>query len=158
MSNMVVLNASKKLKIMRTIKFRGKRIDNGEWVYGSLDLTDERPAISWLRTDEDGEQVPWFAYVEAGTVGEFTGYTDYDNQEVYEGDIVELQSATINGHDFDLIQLLVVWLGDSVRLRPLDKYYHRSACVNLRMAAVNRGKVIGNIYDNPELLEGGSYE
>lgn len=52
---------------MRLIKFRGKRIDSGEWVYGSLDLNDKRPAISWLRTDKDGGEVLWFAYVEPYT-------------------------------------------------------------------------------------------
>lgn len=143
---------------MREIKFRGKRIDNGEWVYGSLDLNDERPAISWLQTNEEGEQEPWLAYVKGNTVGQFTGYTDYNNREVYEGDIIELQSATINNHDFDQIQLSVVWLGDSVRLHPADRYYHRGACVDLRMTAAKRGKVIGNVHDNPELLKGGSYE
>lgn len=138
----------------RLIKFRGKRIDNGEWVYGSLDLTDKRPAISWLPTDEDGDKVPWFAYVDPDTVGQFTGYADYDNREIYEGDIIELRSADINGRDYDRIQLSAVWIGDSVRLRPADRYYHRGACVLLRMQNACRGKVIGNIHDNPELSEG----
>lgn len=53
----------------RKIKFRGKRLDNGEWAYGSLDLTGEYPTISWLRTDEDGEQIPWFAAVDDENIG-----------------------------------------------------------------------------------------
>lgn len=72
----------------RQIKFRGKRIDDGEWAYGSLDMTGEHPTISWLRTDEDGDQVPWFAAVEDETIGQFTGLHDKNGKEIYEGDLV----------------------------------------------------------------------
>lgn len=45
----------RKERNMRAIKFRGKRVDNGEWVFGSLDLTANQAAILWERIDNDGD-------------------------------------------------------------------------------------------------------
>lgn len=132
---------------MRQIKFRGKRIDNGEWVYGSLDSTDERLAISWLRTDEDGEQVPWFAYVKADTVGQFSGLTDQNGKEIYEGDIIRY---------YDDVE-------DELVVRPVE--YLNDYCAFCAVHPQNdpdglfaqwQYEVIGNIHDKPELLKGGN--
>ncbi len=73
---------------MRTIKFRGKRVDNGEWISGSLDLTANSATILWDRTDKDGDTAPWFANVDPDTVGQFTGLLDENEKEIYEGDII----------------------------------------------------------------------
>ena len=43
---------------MREIKFRGKRTDNKEWVYGSLDLCGDTPFMTWREVDSDGDTVP----------------------------------------------------------------------------------------------------
>lgn len=76
----------------RKIKFRGKRLDNGEWVYGSLDLTDNRSTISWDTVDSDGDETVWFADVDPDTVGQFTGLLDCSGKEIYEDDTVNLYS------------------------------------------------------------------
>ncbi len=134
---------------MRTIKFRGKRLDNGEWVYGSLDLTDERPAISWRRTDGDGEQVPWFADVEAATVGQFTGLLDKHGKEIYEGDILRFANSDsgvceVRWNDSVSAFCIRFHFEHELGLKPLGSWRECERDI----------VIIGNIHDNPELLKG----
>ncbi|MDE6019737.1 MAG: YopX family protein [Ruminococcus sp.] len=121
---------------MREIKFRGKRTDNKEWVYGSLDLCGDTPFMTWREVDSDGDTVPWFVEVQEDTIGQFTGLKDNKGKEIYEGDIVRYSEANdeiatkqvhfIDGAFSPLTE--IIWMGDA-------------EC-----------EVIGNIFDNPNLL------
>lgn len=121
---------------MRTIKFRGKRIDNGEWVIGQLVKMWEEWHI--LNSDNVNTAYP----VDPATVGQYTGLNDTNSREIYEGDI--FQAGYFGGVD------VVMWDNENAR------YIGRSpqGCISYvgREPAV---KIIGNIHDNPGLLKGG---
>lgn len=124
---------------MRTIKFRGKRVDNGEWVYGYLHLPigGENMMIQVSNTDSFG--------VVPDTVGQFTGLLDKNGAEIYEGDVVVLRRGVKNISNTQTIE----WcshLSAFVRvIDDMDAHFISEADMGLY-------EVIGNIHDNPELL------
>ena len=64
---------------MREIKFRGKRIDNGEWIYGYYFKSWEKAYILWGTTND----IPNKIEVIPETVGQFTGLKDKNGVEIY---------------------------------------------------------------------------
>ena len=121
----------------RVIKFRGKRVDNSEWVYGDYTrYSDENSII--LVDFLEGEDY----WVSSETVGQYTGLNDRDGVEIYEGDIVFIKGEDNKG--------TVVW--DSEELEyglDMENVQIKLGCFYGRNL-----EVIGNIYDNPELMDG----
>jgi uncharacterized phage protein (TIGR01671 family) len=81
----------------RQIKFRGKRVDNGEWIYGDLlhgtsSLIGVRAEHTFIGTDWD------FNEVRPETVGQYTGVEDAEDTDIYEGDKVVLYERFTNGN------------------------------------------------------------
>ena len=133
---------------MREILFRGKRIDNGEWVEGNLFVPDEvthRKAPTEILV---GTNVVRISYeVDPATVGQYTGLTDKNGKRIFEGDIVDCIAR------MDRANCVVIFEEGEFRLVPERNYktyvtggdYHALRCFEK--------EVIGNIHDNPELMK-----
>ena len=85
---------------MRTIKFRGKRKDNGMWVYGDL-VTTLTPKGSMTKNPAIHTRIGTIGtfFVQLDTVGQFTGLTDAGGREIYEGDIIESSFQIVGAYD-----------------------------------------------------------
>lgn len=128
---------------MREILFRGKRIDNGEWVEGDL---------SYHVHDGEVYVFPGNGYdssdnyeVDSETVCQYTGSTDRNGRKIFEGDI--LSAHLDNQHPEDITYVQITWDGFSwcIRESTEDDVMAEYDC--------NIFEVCGNIFDNPELVE-----
>jgi uncharacterized phage protein (TIGR01671 family) len=131
---------------MRIIKFRGKRIKNGEWLYGDL-VQDDRGGYYIFPIDCDGLHTK--NKVDTDTIGQFTGLFDKNGKEIYEGDIVKIKSQICG----DLFYEVVYSIDEAAFAMKMDGnavYRYFEEIAEGRMT-----EVIGNIHDNTELLKGG---
>lgn len=138
---------------MREIKFRGKRESNGEWVYGDLRQENSGRKVimtnlsTWGDNPDDVEPYGEYITVDPNTVGQFTGLLDKNGREIYEGDILLLGSnKTPYKYEVgwnNVISSFCIRLLYEKRfgVKPLGEWLFTEPM-----------NVIGNIHDNPELL------
>lgn len=131
---------------MREYKFRGKRIDNGKWTYGfyyKYEVPGEIHHYMYRNAMDD-------CSVDPETVGQYAGIRDRNGNEVYEGDILrvpdlyETPENTVTTYHSELVGFnrCAFTLGGQPLPLTEDADYVSDEC-----------EVIGNIYDNPDLLE-----
>ena len=135
---------------MRTIKFRGKSLATGEWLHGSH-FNDG--AEDYILPNLPSGAIDYESYqVDQNTIGQFTGLFDKNCKEIYEGDIVK--HPYIDPIFQDLVETKdgvtsEVVFHDGAFVIKYDINDHIYLCDFTRH---NHAEVVGNIYDNPELL------
>lgn len=130
---------------MRGILFRGKRINDGKWVYGDYCSLPFNPYI--LYEDNDGGLVK--ANINVMTLGQYTGLTDKNDRKIFEGDI--LDGEDYNSEDgFGVVQ----WDEDNACFECVQND-GLSTMIRTDFGWLDSKAfiVIGNIHDNPELLK-----
>lgn len=137
---------------MRDILFRGKRTDNGAWTSGYLFCVWERAYLCWGTRNN----VPVMKEVIPKTVGQYTGLKDKNGKKIFEGDILHIAKIAdgLGGYyhpPLDChVNVVVKW--------DLCAWMWETLCENKRYISFPDAwchyecEVIGNIYDNPELI------
>lgn len=160
---------------MRTIKFRGKKPYTGDWFFGDLlhicggsmiyfgsdtdtiepDIENNNPVAVELFNDE-------VAVVLSDTVGQFTGLTDKNGAEIYEGDIITADHYPFYSDGKPNYVAVVEW--DDCGFGAWFELHKDSTARGISIGcpvmdfdseSASSFEVIGNIHDNPELLKGG---
>ena len=133
---------------MREILFRGKRTDNGEWEYGDLWCNPYGKRVVCIVSPINDQGTTGGNEVDPETVCQFTGLTDKNGRKIFEGDILSAHLDEDNPDYETVVQ--VIW----------EEYGWRTMEENglsdpLDDEDTEIFAIIGNIHDNPELLEGG---
>ena len=130
---------------MREFLLRGKRTDNGEWVYGYYTkaryfLNKKEMHIIFEPDVEAFPHCEFTGYEEVlpETVGQYTGLTDKNGKKIFEGDIVDYISSDVIGNPKT----------GTIIVEDMTDY---DTMIYLNHS--NEVKIIGNIHDNPELLK-----
>jgi hypothetical protein len=143
---------------MREILFRGKRVDNGEWDEGYLSEDTICSAVNTYvafvicKKPKGVYDDEWYE-IDPDTIGQYTGLTDKNGKMIFEGDIVHQYNEGLdNEYLYDLRADVgrVFWHQEATRFLRTSKLFPDN-CPEI--CAHCEYEVVGNIYDNPELLE-----
>lgn len=148
---------------MREYEFRGRRVDNNEWIYGSLVVANDNinngkcyilPHITDFSYGDNGNRcrIGCFIEVDGSTVGQYTGVKDKNDVKIFEGDILQgnwYSYEEPTDSIFGIVEYFEGWCAFIIHDHEMDVLaeltgngsYHYDFEVN------------GNIYENPEILQ-----
>ena len=126
---------------MRDILFKAKTC-NGEWVQGLLAHKDNK----WYISNKEG--MPFAFEVRPETIGQYTGLKDKNDKKIFEGDLIILMDRWYCAVEYDVENARFILNGEYVKNEDEDEVTHSSFAPYYQ----NEIEVIGNIFDNPELL------
>lgn len=128
----------------REILFRGKRKSDGEWIEGYYQkrydsFENIQHLIFWAKSSTVWE----YAEVDPETICQYTGYTDLRKKKAFEHDIIFYEDGQCHGHIvFKEGCFLIEWEEEKPDLRRDIHFWFTE----------RRAYVVGNVFDNPELL------
>ena len=145
---------------MREILFRGKRLDNSDWVEGYL-YEHEPPLVGIVSEKDEPKASKWFitrtgfadwnmsrpvelVEVDPSTVGQYTGLKDKNGKRIFEGDVVQAHFRTNHSK-----QIFRVTFDNGM-------FIFNNGYVKLPVRGIYGIKVIGNVHDNPEYMKEGA--
>ena len=138
---------------MREILFRGKRLDNGEWVYGSfcMDAREQFNGLcgvdGFIRLYDKAKGKMQTYEVDRETVGQYTGLKDKNGKMIWEGDVIEWDYTCNKGKPhqvrYDVGSACFVASREH-NGNIIDTVFYNDG---------QHAEVISNVHDNPELLE-----
>ncbi|MES5423705.1 YopX family protein [Lacticaseibacillus paracasei] len=148
----------------REIKFRGYDPDTKRWYYGSLVKQNKTTYVTSEDYDQNPSNTEWFILwdemtdwclpnrhiqgsVDPKSIGEYIGLHDKNGRAIYEGDIVRTGKDNIGDPDPMIGQVIMregSWLIENEKMQEAIELF----------SEITSREVIGNIFENPELLEG----
>lgn len=140
----------------REIKFRGKcsrqRKYAGQWVYGNLVVPEEIQGDEVMIVKALSDDASCTYHVDVNSVGQFTGLTDKNGREIYEGDIIKFHFMTSSPSTSELFPTKKFF--GEIATNKYNQWTILSDGLEIHIEnAIKYGEIIGNIYDNKELLE-----
>ena len=135
---------------MREILFRGKGtcgLNAGDWIYGYYVKDFWKPTRCGCGIIPIDKERGGYCEVKPSTIGQYTGLTDKNGKKIFKGDIVHCVSK------FDSADMVVIFECGQFRMILAEKYHEYQTNIGYYDINCFAKEVIGNIYDNPELLK-----